>query len=366
LERRETPVQAIETYISQLGDLSRYNNAFKALWGVFTENGIEPLGASQEQVAQMLLVLNNKSEAQARHAYSACLLIPGLEQLRFSPLLKKCKQSWNSSTEKYATFWDAKLVLEKLVDEHLDWSSIKEVRNRLIICWRLLALHRSIDLARMQRKISFVGNRPFVLLRRKGWKDPKWEEVLSLPDHAISPWHLLQHYVSLTAAQVNQSNKSRAIKGPRSKSFNEKDSWDNLVLRKLCFPFCALSADAIGSITKSLLDRYGLGGCGAPTPRGVPGSQCTKHWASLRKKCVKSGSGKIPRPSQTTTSGWGPPPGLAPPFPHGCTESHRDLERSPTGLGLRRGNPNQEEVTGRAERKRQVRPHLLRRRCDVV
>ena len=121
LERRETQNESIQTYLEQLGDLRRYDGAFQALWKLSCEKGIDPTNASMDQVAQMLLLLNALSASQARHAYSACLLIPGLDQLRFHPLLRKCKKEWNHSGEKYATFWDAKKVLEQLLAEPLNW-----------------------------------------------------------------------------------------------------------------------------------------------------------------------------------------------------------------------------------------------------
>ena len=146
------------------------------------------LSVSLDGLAGELLFLNAHSPPAARHAYSALLLIPGFEQLRFSPLLSRVKREWNHSEAKYATFWDASIFLKNLVNEPLDWASVGAVRARLIICWRLIGLHRSVDLARLQRCVSLVGSTPFVLIRRKGWRTPKWEQVLSLPSlPSVSP-----------------------------------------------------------------------------------------------------------------------------------------------------------------------------------
>ena len=37
----------------------------------------------------------------------ALLLIPGFDQLRFNPLLCRCKKRWNASEAKYSPFWSA-------------------------------------------------------------------------------------------------------------------------------------------------------------------------------------------------------------------------------------------------------------------
>ena len=67
---------------------------------------------------------------------------------------------------------------------------------------------------------------PFVKIRRKGQKFPKWEKILSLPDFPqISPFHLLTAYVAQTRFQGKPG-------GP--------------VLLSLNAPFKALVADSVG------------------------------------------------------------------------------------------------------------------------
>jgi len=105
LESKKAEPEAIKIYLEQLGSLQRYNNAFQALWSLIVTRGQNPLEISQEEISHYILILNKEAPAQARHAYSAFLLIPGLEHLRFSPMLKKMKQSWKISNEKYACFW---------------------------------------------------------------------------------------------------------------------------------------------------------------------------------------------------------------------------------------------------------------------
>ena len=105
LERKQAEPEAIKIYLEQLGSLQRYNNAFQALWSLIVTKGKKnPLEISQEEMSHYILILNKEAPAQARQAYSDCLLIPVLEHLRFSPMLKKLKPSWNISNEKYACF----------------------------------------------------------------------------------------------------------------------------------------------------------------------------------------------------------------------------------------------------------------------
>ena len=148
------------------------------------------------------------------------------------------------------------VVLRKLALQPLPLHDVKLVRNRLILCWRLLGLYRSIDLAQAFRQISWIDDRPFILVKRKGWKQPRWEEVLVLDNKFISPWHLLQTYVSLTHHLPPGS----------------------LLLRALQAPFAPLSSDRVASITKQLLQDLGvpMSMWGPHSTRGA-GVQFFKH-----------------------------------------------------------------------------------------
>ena len=115
-----------------------------------------------DKVAEQILLLNSVSVSQARNAYAAVLLIPGMECLSFSLLLKQCRRQWNSSTPKYSVFWSMEEVVAKLAQQPFNWNSVLEVRDRLILVWRLFALHHSVYVSRMYRKICFVGEKPFV------------------------------------------------------------------------------------------------------------------------------------------------------------------------------------------------------------
>ena len=84
-----------------------------------------------------------------RHAYAALLLVPGLEQLQFTPLLRQQKMKWNSSQTRYVSFYNAKEPVERLAAAHFDLHSVDHVRLRLLLCCRFFMLCRNIDLERM-------------------------------------------------------------------------------------------------------------------------------------------------------------------------------------------------------------------------
>ena len=130
------------------------------------------------------------------------------------------------------------MVLKKLAEKKLNWSSVQEVRDRLIVVSRLLNLARSIDLARTWRRCSRVGDQFYVLTQRKGQRTPQWEAMVSLADNpSISPVHLMQAYVRLTSAFAPAGS---------------------LLLRQLQPPYDALQANTVGSITKKVLRDLGI------------------------------------------------------------------------------------------------------------
>ena len=87
--------------------LQRYDNAFRVFWAFASNQGFDVPSLSVDQTASLLLLMSQRNQNQARHAYSACCLLPGFESLRFSPLLKAEKRKWNSSQAAYSDFWEA-------------------------------------------------------------------------------------------------------------------------------------------------------------------------------------------------------------------------------------------------------------------
>ena len=129
-------------------------------------------------------------------------------------------------------------------------TSLESIRNRLILSWRFFQLSRSIDLARTFRKVSMVGDVPFIWVQRKGWPRPRWEEVVCLPScPELCPWALLKLYVS----------KSSALPA------------GSLLLRGLRPPFAPLTSNSIGSLTRRMLHLLGLppGAWGPHSTRGA-------------------------------------------------------------------------------------------------
>ena len=77
---------------------------------------------------------------------------------------------------------------------------ISQVRLKLILLLRFLALFRSIDSSPVGGDVFSIGDRHWVVLRRKNHRDVCWEEALSLQVNAWCPCLCL--YVSLTSKQV--------------------------------------------------------------------------------------------------------------------------------------------------------------------
>ena len=237
LQRKQVSAENISLYLSKISCLDRYNKGFQALWNFVMERGGDPLSMSLNEVACWILRFAQHQPHQARNAYSGFVLIPGWEQIKFCQEIKMAKRCWGISSVRYADFWDAKAVLEKLQGIPLKWNDVQQVRDRCIIVLRLFHLCRSIDLARAFRAQSKLSDKQYWLLRRKGAKKPGWEALLSLPIPTVSPVHLLNKYVALTASQGK-------VGGP--------------VFLAVTPPFAPLTANSIGRITKNILMKLGI------------------------------------------------------------------------------------------------------------
>ena len=217
--------------------LTWYDQAFRKLCAFSKLRGIDPLSLSVHEIAGHIQAMCNLSASEARHAYSALLLIPGFEYLRFSPLRKQCKRVWNVSRPKYADFWDASLAFKKLQQQCLDWNSVAQIRNRLIMVLRLLHLCRSVDLAQTWRTISHSSsNEVYILIQRKGATFPSWEKLLCLPLKEVCPVALILRYVHMTSHLPAGS----------------------LLLTALKPPFAPLTPNSIGRVSKQILAQLGV------------------------------------------------------------------------------------------------------------
>ena len=127
LQQQAMSNEAIATILAAIPSLPRYNQAFGVLWHHCLAAGLDPVQCSPDQLAAELVVLNKVQPSQARHAYAAMLHVPGFASLRFSPLLRSVKRTWNQASPKYATFWDGGSVLQKLASQPLNWDSVSQV-----------------------------------------------------------------------------------------------------------------------------------------------------------------------------------------------------------------------------------------------
>ena len=129
------------------------------LWGLLKSKGVDPESASLNAVAEGILQLDAVSSSHAHNAYAALLLLPPFAHLRFVPLLSQCKKRWHVTKIKYSDFWDARGLLELLAREPLKWNRAAEVRERLLLCLRILHLMRSVDLVHLSRKLAVNGDK---------------------------------------------------------------------------------------------------------------------------------------------------------------------------------------------------------------
>ena len=93
LQAKQIGHEATTTFLKNLNTLNRYNRPFQLFWAFCKIKGLDAIRSTLSQVAGMLLHFENLFPQQARYAYSALLLIPGMDQLAFSPLLKQVKKN---------------------------------------------------------------------------------------------------------------------------------------------------------------------------------------------------------------------------------------------------------------------------------
>ena len=139
----------------------------------------------------------------------------------------------------------------------------------------------------MYRTVSKFGQKPFVLVQRKGWLMPKWEAVVTIPScPEICPWTLLQKYVQLTAKAHGVPSGSP-------------------VFRALTPPHPPLKANSLGSLTKQALDALGVD-TSVWKPHSTRGAGVTmfKRLVFPAERCAKSENGKMFLPSPALISAW--------------------------------------------------------------
>ena len=216
--------------------LRRCNSAFVLFFKLGCELGCPFPGIGKTQVVSVLSMLFQHSMSQARSAYAAILMFSSMSSLRFDPAIRAMKQQWNASSPQYAAFWCGTTVLRSLISQTVNFRCGIQVRNRLIIVWRLLHLYHSVDLAHLRRLWAKGPNGElYIAAQRKGWLS--WERVMVLPNRpTVCPLHLIIRYMHITPEGTPR--------GP--------------LLLALVKPHRALSSDRVGALTKQILHTNGV------------------------------------------------------------------------------------------------------------
>ncbi len=100
LEAKQMQPEEIDLFLKSLGGLARYDRAFRKFYIFCKFKNIDLECASIYESAGLLISFNEHNKNEARNTYSALVLLPGWDQLRFSPLIRKSKQAWNSTNQK--------------------------------------------------------------------------------------------------------------------------------------------------------------------------------------------------------------------------------------------------------------------------
>jgi hypothetical protein len=78
LEGRKIQNKTIDDFLARNKSLKRYSSSFQMLWGVLERGGVYPPEATSDEIADAIIQIFKYSPAQARNAYSAVLLLPGV------------------------------------------------------------------------------------------------------------------------------------------------------------------------------------------------------------------------------------------------------------------------------------------------
>ena len=230
---------AADQFLSQRDkSLKRYNGAFVLFFKLGCELGFPFRGIGKTQVVSVSSTLFQHSMSQACSAYAAIVTFSSMTSLKFDPAIRAMKQQWNASSPRYAAFWCGTTVLQSLMAPPVNFRCRIQVRNTLIIVWRLLHLYRSVDLAHLRRLWAKGPNGElYIAAQRKGWLSYRWERVMVLPNHPnVCPLHLIVRYMHITPEGA-----------PRVP-----------LLVALVKPHGALSSDRVGALTKHILQAHGV------------------------------------------------------------------------------------------------------------
>ena len=93
LEAKQVSPEGIDSFLKSLGNVSRYDRAFRAFYQFCGLQKTREQDATISEMAGLLLLVHGCNKNQARNAYSGQVLLRGSEQLKYSPLIKKVHAS---------------------------------------------------------------------------------------------------------------------------------------------------------------------------------------------------------------------------------------------------------------------------------
>ena len=100
LQGQQVSDEATVAYLRGIKSLQRYDFAFKKFWAFCKVHNFDMSTATIPEVAAQLQLMATYFPSESKNVYSALLKIPGLDQLRFSPLLQACKKLWQKKCPK--------------------------------------------------------------------------------------------------------------------------------------------------------------------------------------------------------------------------------------------------------------------------
>ena len=134
----------------------------------------------------------------ARNLYSGLVLCPPCYALKFEVFLRKLKRQWNVSKPKYDSFYNVQDLLSGMISDPLP-SSEEEVRLRVILLLRFIALFRGCDIANSKRPIN-TSSQPWMLrTTRKGRMYEGSYPLIHLQPMQVDPQYWVDQYCRRTA-----------------------------------------------------------------------------------------------------------------------------------------------------------------------
>ena len=286
--------------------LRRYESTWQAFFTMLATKTVDYRGRPAQEVVQALTEVqtyklalflqefsNHSTLAQARNLYSALLLFPCCAQLRFEPLLRVLKRSWNQAMPRYPLFYQVEDILADLCNSPTPSTEVA-IRERLIILLRILCLYRGVDLAQAHRRINTAQQPWMIWMLRKGRPQATWYPILEIQPMAVNPQYWLTQYLAITQ-DVTHQELFTALPGRLGRT--------------------PLKSDSINSLTTAFLRARGLqdwtahstrgASATALLKRGVPPILC-RHWEIGKMQTVSTsftiGCNALSKPSLNALS----------------------------------------------------------------